>query len=41
MDMENSPFQVNLGYQIPRNKAADYIGRAEPLRGGHPNSIRI
>jgi aminomethyltransferase len=29
MDMENSPFQVNLGYQIPRNKAVDYIGKAE------------
>ncbi|MFP6663579.1 MAG: glycine cleavage T C-terminal barrel domain-containing protein [Deltaproteobacteria bacterium] len=29
MDLENSPFQVNLGYQVPRNKEADYIGKAE------------
>lgn len=28
MDFETSPFQVNLGYQVPRNKAADYIGKA-------------
>jgi len=27
MDAETSPFQVNLGYQVPRGKAADYIGR--------------
>ncbi len=28
MDAETSPFQVNLGYQVPRRKAGDYIGRA-------------
>ncbi len=29
MDAETSPFQVNLGYQIPRKKTADYVGKAE------------
>ena len=29
MDFETSPFQVNLEYQVPRKKSADYIGRAE------------
>ena len=29
MDHETSPFQVNLGYQIPDNKDHDYIGKAE------------
>lgn len=29
MDFETSPFQVNLGYQIPRKKKADYIGKQE------------
>ena len=29
MDFETSPFQVNLSYQVPRNKNADYIGKAE------------
>jgi glycine cleavage system aminomethyltransferase T len=28
MDAETLPFQVNLGYQVPRTKAADYIGKA-------------
>lgn len=28
MDAETSPFQVNLDYQVPRRKEADYIGRA-------------
>ncbi len=28
MDAETLPFQCNLGYQVPRTKAADYIGRA-------------
>lgn len=28
MDIETSPFQVNLAYQVPRKKAADYIGKA-------------
>ncbi len=29
MDFETSPFQVNLAYQVPRKKTADYIGRKE------------
>ncbi|WP_214401756.1 glycine cleavage T C-terminal barrel domain-containing protein [Pseudonocardia lacus] len=35
MDAETLPFQVNLGYQVPRTKQADYIGRAalERARG--------
>ncbi|MFQ5993899.1 MAG: glycine cleavage T C-terminal barrel domain-containing protein [Acidiferrobacterales bacterium] len=28
MDAETVPYQVNLGYQVPRNKKADYIGKA-------------
>jgi glycine cleavage system aminomethyltransferase T len=28
MDQETLPFQANLGYQVPRSKAADYIGKA-------------
>jgi len=28
MDHETSPFQVNLGYQVPDDKEADYIGKA-------------
>jgi aminomethyltransferase len=28
MDAETLPFQVNLGYQVPRTKEADYIGKA-------------
>ncbi len=27
MDWEHVPFQVNLGYQVPRRKTADYIGK--------------
>lgn len=27
MDFETLPFQVNLGYQVPRQKLADYIGK--------------
>jgi aminomethyltransferase len=27
MDHETSPFQVNLGYQVPDEKEADYIGK--------------
>ncbi|MDA7430039.1 aminomethyl transferase family protein [Primorskyibacter aestuariivivens] len=27
MDVETSPFQVNLAYQVPRKKTADYIGK--------------
>jgi glycine cleavage system aminomethyltransferase T len=29
MDHETSPFQVNLGYQVPDDKDADYIGKEE------------
>ncbi len=29
MDFETSPFQVNLAYQVPRRKQADYVGRTE------------
>ena len=29
MDFETSPFQVNLSYQVPRNKQDDYIGKEE------------
>ena len=28
MDQETLPFQCNLGYQIPRRKQADYVGKA-------------
>ncbi len=28
MDAETSPFQVNLAYQVPREKSAGYIGKA-------------
>ena len=28
MDAETLPFQVNLGYQVPRKKEADYVGKA-------------
>ena len=27
MDAETLPFQVNLGYQVPRKKVADYVGK--------------
>ncbi|MGH3424833.1 MAG: glycine cleavage T C-terminal barrel domain-containing protein [Nocardioidaceae bacterium] len=27
MDFETLPFQVNLGYQVPRKKTADYVGK--------------
>ena len=29
MDHETSPFQVNLGYQVPDDKDGDYVGREE------------
>jgi len=29
MDHETSPFQVNLGYQVPDDKDADYVGKEE------------
>lgn len=28
MDQETLPFQVNLGYQVPRSKPGEYIGKA-------------
>lgn len=28
LDQETLPFQCNLGYQVPRNKQSDYIGKA-------------
>jgi aminomethyltransferase len=42
MDAETLPFQVNLGYQVPRYKEADYIGKAaleaarEQVEAGSP-----
>ncbi len=27
MDFETLPYQVNLGYQVPRNKTAEYVGK--------------
>lgn len=42
MDFETSPFQCNLGYQVPRKKTADYIGKARleevraQLEAGNP-----
>jgi glycine cleavage system aminomethyltransferase T len=42
MDAETLPFQVNLGYQVPRKKQADYVGKAaleaarEQLEAGTP-----
>jgi glycine cleavage system aminomethyltransferase T len=27
LDAETYPFQCNLGYQVPRKKTADYIGK--------------
>jgi len=29
LDHETLPFQCNLGYQVPRKKTADYVGRAK------------
>ncbi|MEQ9257623.1 MAG: glycine cleavage T C-terminal barrel domain-containing protein [Roseovarius sp.] len=42
MDAETSPFQVNLTYQVPRKKTANYIGRQaleaqrEAIDAGNP-----
>jgi glycine cleavage system aminomethyltransferase T len=42
MDNETLPFQVNLGYQVPRAKEADYIGKAalesarQQIEAGNP-----
>jgi aminomethyltransferase len=48
MDAETSPFQVNLAYQVPRRKKADYIGRsalekqrAQIDAGGYPFSLKL
>jgi aminomethyltransferase len=48
MDFETSPFQVNLGYQVPRKKTADYVGknelerqRAEIDAGRFPFAMRM
>ncbi len=48
MDSETSPFQVNLGYQVPRKKQADYIGRAALERqrerieaGDYPFALKL
>ena len=48
MDAETSPFQVNLDWQVPREKAADYVGRevledqrARIERGEAPFRLRL
>ncbi|MGX0878583.1 glycine cleavage system aminomethyltransferase T [Roseovarius sp. MBR-154] len=48
MDAETSPFQVNLAYQVPREKSADYIGktaleaqRDEIEAGRYPFSLKL
>jgi aminomethyltransferase len=48
MDAETSPFQVNLAYQVPRKKTADYIGkhelerqRAEIDAGRYPFKLKL
>jgi aminomethyltransferase len=48
MDNETSPFQVNLGYQVPKKKEADYIGKQELERqravidaGGFPFKLKL
>jgi aminomethyltransferase len=48
MDAETSPFQVNLAYQVPRRKEADYIGkaaleaqRAEIDAGRYPFALKL
>jgi glycine cleavage system aminomethyltransferase T len=48
MDAETSPFQVNLDYQVPRRKQADYIGkqalerqRAELAEGRFPFRLML
>lgn len=48
MDYETSPFQVNLDYQVPTKKTADYVGRKELERqreiiwsGGFPFKSRM
>jgi len=48
MDAETSPFQVNLAYQVPRKKTADYIGKHELERqreridsGDYPFKLKL
>lgn len=48
MDAETSPFQVNLAFQVPRKKEADYIGktelerqRAEIEAGRYPFKLKL
>lgn len=48
MDAETSPFQVNLAYQVPRRKTADYIGkevlenqRAQIETGSYPFRLKL
>jgi len=48
MDAETSPFQVNLAYQVPRKKTADYVGkaalehqRAEIEAGRYPFRLKL
>ncbi len=48
VDHETSPFQVNLGYQVPDDKAAEYVGKAELERqkevienGGFPFTHKL
>ena len=48
MDHETSPFQVNLGYHVPDDKDADYIGRealeqqkAQIEDGGYPFNHKL
>ena len=48
MDHETLPFQVNLGYLVPRQKEADYIGKAaleaareQPEAGNPPYNTQL
>jgi aminomethyltransferase len=48
LDHETSPFQVNLGYQVPDDKDADYIGKEELERqkelienGEYPFNLKL
>ena len=48
MDHETSPFQVNLGYQVPDDKDGDYVGKEELERqkeqienGEYPFNLKL
>ena len=48
LDHETSPFQVNLGYQVPDDKEADYVGKEELERqkeliesGEYPFNLKL